>query len=247
MSFSSLVTEAESAGSDHGKRAAQYGKEIRLDALGISIPPDARVLEIGASFAQLQVDVLAESLVPEGFILAETNSGVGEQEDPLRIVRRIWKRNRLDTQFHLAVIEALVQGKMFWVLGPGRTPDVPRITAHTREGMATHRDMYGDMDEALRRYDFDDEEWASYYTAEQTVIARKEYGRWRTVNSFSTNAGRVPVFEMTNRNTIGSEGESEMALVEKEDSAASRTLTNLQVAQELLAMPMRYLFGGGGR
>src|SRR5690625_5361480 len=51
---------------------------------------------------------------------------------------------------------------------------------------------------------------------------------------------------LVNKSRLGDvNGRSEIAEVAKMTDAGSRSLTNLQVAQELLAMPTRYLFGDG--
>ena len=48
-----------------------YEGKRRLDAVGISLPAKARVLEIQAPFAKMAVDVLTEILIPDGYRVAE--------------------------------------------------------------------------------------------------------------------------------------------------------------------------------
>ena len=55
----------------------------------------------------------------------------------------------------------------------------------------------------------------------------------------------IPVIPFVNQIRLGEEGRSEIEEIHKLCDAAARTLTNLQVAQELLSMPVRYLFGDG--
>lgn len=47
-----------------------YEGTVHLDSLGVSLPPQVRVLEQVAPFPKFAVDVLAEVLNPEGFTLA---------------------------------------------------------------------------------------------------------------------------------------------------------------------------------
>ena len=55
---------------NYAKWEAYYGEKHRLDAIGISLPPEARVLELVVSWPALAVDVLDEVLNIEGFALA---------------------------------------------------------------------------------------------------------------------------------------------------------------------------------
>src|SRR5690625_2716286 len=81
MSFDSLLRQA-----GVGKVAeyeGYYEGTTRLDSLGVSLPPAVRVLEMAAPFPKMAVDVLAEVLNPEGYILS------GDNETP-KLLRR-WR------------------------------------------------------------------------------------------------------------------------------------------------------------
>ena len=118
VSFDTLVASVPVSDS---RFESYYEGNVTLDALGISLPPAARVLEMAAPFPKLAVDVLAEVLTPEGYLL-------GDDRDTPALLRRWWQVNDMDTTVRLAITEALVQGSAYFVIGEG-TSDAPRITA----------------------------------------------------------------------------------------------------------------------
>lgn len=215
-----------------------YEGAARLDALGVSLPPNVRILERTAAFPKLAVDVLAEALTPEGFTL-------DEDEDTPRLLRRWWQANDLDTVVHLGIVEALVEGRTFFTVGNGRA-DAPRITAHSPAGFEVQYDHMGDIRHARRRYLLGDAQREAEYLPGKTVHSRYEDGEWKVERTDHHDAERPAVVQMVNRARLGDvNGRSEIAELLGVTDAASRTLTNLQVAQELLAMPVRYIFGKG--
>lgn len=235
VSFDTLAASVPVADS---RFESYYEGEVTLDALGISLPPAARVLEMAAPFPKLAVDVLAEVLTPEGYLL-------GDDRDTPALLRRWWQVNDMDTTVRLAITEALVQGSAYFVIGEG-TSDAPRITAHPRRGMSVRRDHMGRVVEAVRQYGPHDERHAAHYQAGRTDYYRRDGGRWVLVDTIRHGLSAPPVVPMVNMLRLGDvDGRSEIAEVAKLSDAASRSLTNLQVAQELLAMPTRYLFGEG--
>ena len=166
VSFDTLVASVPVADS---RFESYYEGNVTLDALGISLPPAARVLEMAAPFPKLAVDVLAEVLTPEGYLL-------GDDRDTPALLRRWWQVNDMDTTVRLAITEALVQGSAYFVIGEG-TSDAPRITAHPRRGMSVRRDHMGRVVEAVRQYGPHDERHAAHYQAGRTDYYRRDGGR----------------------------------------------------------------------
>ena len=76
MSFEKLAQKALGGHTDFDKLEAYYEKEQRLEALGVNLPEDVRLLELVSSFPKLAVDVLVEVLNVEGFTLKDDASGV---------------------------------------------------------------------------------------------------------------------------------------------------------------------------
>lgn len=239
MSFESLIRQSGMP-LKFTELEGYYEGTVQLDALGVSLPPQVRVLEQVAPFPKFAVDVLAEVLNPEGFTLA-ADQGVPD------LLRRWWQANNLDTAVKLAIVEALVQGQSFLIVGPG-PGDIPRITAHRRLGMAVEYDHMGQVAEALRRYKRDGQSFVAHYLPGETRYYQHDGGRWAEVpgTRVETGASRPAVVPITNKARLGDvNGRSEIIEITTTTDAASRSLTNLQVAQELLAMPTRYVFADG--
>lgn len=240
MSFESLLSRASSS-PGAAKLEKYYEGEVRLEALGVSLPPEVRVLEMIAPFPKMAVDILVEVMKPAGFIL-------GNDQVIPDLLRKWWAANNLDTTTSLAIAEALVQGNSYWIVGHG-TDRTPRITAHPRQGMATSFDHLGRVSEALRLYDVDGTSYAAHYTAGWVTYYKKKHSsvsEWEQVDEQATGCARPTVVPMFNRSRLkDTRGRSELLEVLTITDAASRTLTNLQVAQELVSLPQRYLFGEG--
>lgn len=236
MSFDSLIRRAGVG--ESAKYEGYYEGTVTLDSLGVSLPPAVRVLEMVAPFPKIAIDVLSEALNPEGFIL-------GDDAETPKLLRKWWQANDLDTAVKLAIAEALVQGRSFFIVGAGEA-GIPRITAHRPAGMAVEYDHMGRVSEALRRYKMGDDKYAAHYLAGLTRYYKHGPTGWSLVDEVVTGASRPAVVPMINKARLGDvQGRSEIAEIAKTTDAASRSLTNLQVAQELLAMPTRYLFGDG--
>lgn len=235
------------AGFDDGAYRPQsfesyYEQTRRLDALGISIPPEARVLEMQAPFAKMAIDVLTEVLIPSGFIIADDS-----RKDLVRDLRVVWQANDMDSQFNLAAAEALAAGSVFWVLSPAdEDHEHPSIRALDSRHAAVRIDHFGNVIEGVAVYrDPDGVKCASYYTPEGVTAYRQVGARWAA--SWSTNdpwgASIVPMFNRARlRDRYGRSDLKEVATV---IDAASRTLTNLQMGQEVAAFPLRFLIGDG--
>ena len=239
MSLRQLLTRANPP-ANYRKYETYYEGKSRLDALGVTLPPQMRVLEQMAPFPKLAVDVLTEVLVPEGFILGDNN------EVP-ELLQYWWSVNDMSTQFQLAATEALVQGAAYWIVGPGKD-GIPRISFVTRKNTATRLDHFGDVAEAVTTYTIDGNNYCTHYTKGLTTYYRKnKYAdMWVEVDSYDTGLSVPAIVPMCNRERASDvRGRSIIQEIITPTDAASRTLTNLQVAQEMLSMPQRYILGDG--
>lgn len=217
-----------------------YEQTRRLDALGISIPPEARVLEIQAPFAKMAVDVLTEVLIPTGFII-----GDDEREDVLDLLRSTWQKNDMDSQFNLAASEAIAAGSAFWIVGRIKGEDHASIRAVDNRHAAVRMDAFGSTLEGVCVYRTDEGKAATYYTPERTEFYKQLGGRWVSDGHEPAPHG-ISIVPMFNKARLGDRyGRSDLQELRKVIDAASRTLTNLQVAQEVSAMPLRFLIGDG--
>lgn len=238
MTYETL--KAQATDWDTYELEAYYNSEKRLAALGVSLPPEMRVLEMVSGWPRLVVEALVERLTVEGFHLATDEAFAAT-------AWHWWQANNMDVNSILLHTEALVQGIGFAIVGPGEQESIPRITIHTRREMRVSFNAIGRVGEALRHYRAEDgSEWFAYYEPGFTTY----YGQSSQTNNFlqagriATGLSRVPVVPFINRGRIYERhGQSEMRDVMSLSDACSRSLTNLQVAQELVSMPGRYLLG----
>lgn len=217
------------------KWESYYGGDKRVDALGVSLPPQMRVLEMPVRWPKLSIDVLVESLVLEGFKLADG--------PPPEDLNRILQANNFDTLLTLGLTEALIQGAAFVVAGGREDSDIPMLSVHKGDEFSIKEDYQGRIIQAVRRYRKGNQTFKAVYEIGRTAWYQVEGSLEVLIEEAETGYDRVPVVPLVNRKRIGEEGQSEIEDIATLCDAASRSLTNLQVAQELLAMPVRYLFG----
>lgn len=217
------------------KWESYYDGDKRVDALGVSLPPQMRVLEMPVRWPKLSIDVLVESLVLEGFKLADG--------PPPEDLNRILQANNFDTLLTLGLTEALIQGAAFVVAGGREDSDIPMLSVHKGNEFSIKEDYQGRIIQAVRRYRKGNQTFKAVYKPGRTAWYQVEGSLEVLIEEAETGYDRVPVVPLVNRKRIGEEGQSEIEDIATLCDAASRSLTNLQVAQELLAMPVRYLFG----
>lgn len=217
------------------KWESYYDGDKRVDALGVSLPPQMRVLEMPVRWPKLSIDVLVESLVLEGFKLADG--------PPPEDLNRILQANNFDTLLTLGLTEALIQGAAFVVAGGREDSDIPMLSVHKGNEFSIKEDYQGRIIQAVRRYRKGSNTFKAVYEPGRTAWYQVEGSLEVLIEEAETGYDRVPVVPLVNRKRIGEEGQSEIEDIATLCDAASRSLTNLQVAQELLAMPVRYLFG----
>lgn len=223
----------------HRQKLNDYYKgSHRLDAIGVSLPPQVRVLEMTVSWPKMAVEVLDEVLNIEGF-------RTPGDDNTAETLRTWWQANDLDTYSHLAHTEAMVQGSAYALIGPG-TSTTPRITVHTSQGIAVERNHLGQITEAVQHYAHGEDTYLIHYTPGFNTHYKITSHGLSYQHTQPSGTRYIPLVPFINRTRISdTTGTSEMQEVLALADAASRSLTNLQVAQELLALPQRYLFGDG--
>ena len=244
VSYESLLRQPNQY-AEYERLKAYFQGRARLDALGVSLPPQVRVLELVVDWPRITVEALEDRLTVEGFTLAGSS-------DTIDRYWRWWQANRMDQIAPMIHTEALAQG-LAWALvgkGPG---DVPRITAHSRKHVrANINKATGDVEEALLTFHRGGEWWRAHYTpGTTTYYGRTGLGTWALADPDGkgkpvrdSGLGSVPLVPYVNRASIENRlGESEMTDTIRYTDAASRTITNLQVGQELVGMPTKYAVG----
>ncbi|WP_280442938.1 phage portal protein [Nocardia brasiliensis] len=238
MSFDQLMREIPVLARNRDRYEAYFEGSKRLDALGVTLPPEVRVLEIVANWPRLVVESVEERLDVEGFRLAGNDSTDQRLWD-------WWQRCDLDNKSSLAHLEALVQRISFSIVGIG-TSDAPAITVHSGKGMAIRLDpVTGEPVEALRQYrDVDGADAAAHYQVDRTDYYKKGRFSWKVDKTVPHRLGMVPVTPFVNRGRIdGPFGRTEMADVMSLTDACARSLTNVQITQEMVSIPQKWVMG----
>lgn len=220
-----------------------YDGAQRLHSLGLGLPPEMRRLQVVVNWPRLVVDSLEERLDIDGFRLA------GSADTDARLWSW-WQHNNLDEESSLAHLEALVCGRSYVTVGPpGDASGVPVITPESARSMVADIDpRTRTVRAALRLYNAEQGGFgarsATLYLPERTVFYERGRSGWRAADVIEHRLGVVPVVPLINRARLSDrDGRTEMADVLGLTDAACRTLTNLQGAQELLAVPQRYVLG----
>lgn len=213
----------------------------KVRQLGLSLPPDMRSLETVVNWPRLVVDSIAERMDVEAFRVAG-NPGLGEK------AMDWWLANDLDAGQKLTHVEALVQGAVYVVVNVGESEDFPRFTMETTRSMAVKVNGRTNTVEAASYVgDWDDAGqpmFGALYLADRNYYFTYGSNGWMQSKPMVHNLGQVPVFPMLNKSRLGDRsGRSEITDIIPMTDAAARLMTNLQAAQEFLALPQRYVFG----
>ncbi|MFE3220250.1 phage portal protein [Streptomyces antimycoticus] len=233
-----------------------YEGRVRLASIGLSLPPEMRRLSTVVNWPALYVSALEERLDVEGFRL----DGAADADDRLW---QWWQANDLDEESQLAHLDALVYGRAFVTVGAASDEGAPPvIRVESTRTMAADFDPYTRRITAALRLLADESEdeprdrddhhvtrppyGARLYLPDRTVSLERapRGGGWVVTGEDMHQLGRPLVEMLTNRGRAGERsGASEMRDVIALTDAACRTLTNMQGAQELLAVPQRYVLG----
>lgn len=245
--FSGLLEDLLAEGPTMEEANRYYEGSFRLAALGMSIPPEMHLLQTVINWPRLVVTALEERLDIEGFRM----NADPEPDDELW---EWWVYNDLAEQSTLVHTEALVTGRGFVTIGYNdENPKVPRIVAESSRTMTVRTNpRTGEVIGAVRVYGQEEGDYAApsratLYLPDRTVHVRRDRGQWVSdpdIDDDEHNLGTVPVVPIVNRARIdGRFGRPLFEDITGLTDAACRSLTNLQAAQELMAVPQRVLFG----
>jgi hypothetical protein len=218
--------------------------------MGMAIPPELERLSVIVNWPALTVDSLEERLDVEGFHLGQATSTDDRLWD-------WWQANDLDAESSLGHLDALVLGRSFVVVTAGASPnDPPIITVESARNMAATMDpATRTLAAAVRvweRADGRTNTWeqeglptgAVLYLPGRNLHYRRVNGVWRVQREDTFALNEVCVVPLVNRARLSDRnGVTEMRDVMELTDAACRSLTNLQAAQEFLAVPTRAVLG----
>lgn len=209
-----------------------------------------RIRPVLIAWPQLVIDCVEERLDPLGFRLPAADS---TDED----LWRVWRANKMHVEFTHAQIDALAMRRAYLAVGTNeKDRDTPIITVEspletyayidprTREVRAALRRTY--VPETIVR---PVDRQATLYLPNETIwydwSGQNTLG-WKETARDEHNLGRVPVAPMVNRSrTAQRYGRSEYAAILPLSDAANKTATDMMVAAEFHAIPLRAIFGLG--
>lgn len=208
-----------------------------------------RLQQVVIAWPMLVVDSVEERLDVEGFRLPDAGEADGE-------LWRVWQENSLDEESQLGHTDALVMKRAYLAVGTNEDDaDTPLVT------FESPLEVYADVDPrnrrsraALRRYqEFNDslvrvpERFATLYRPDATVHYKASgggQGGWREVDRDEHNLGEVPVVPVVNRARLADRlGRSELSPFLPLAHAANKIATDMMVAAEFVALPLRGILG----
>jgi hypothetical protein len=217
-----------------------------------------RIKPVVIAWPELIVDSVEERLDIEGFRRPDQDEG----DDDLW---RVWQENDCDEKSQMAHVDALVMRRSYVAVGANEDDaDTPLITAESP------LEVYADIDPrtrqvraALRRVADQDsytqilDRYATLYLPDATVWFEWQNG-WKATRRDDHKLGVVPIVPITNRprlrarrtNLYPSQGSlrygaSELSSILPLADAANKIATDMMLAAEFVALPLRGLWGVG--
>lgn len=213
--------------------------EQRVQHLGMALPPELREFEATVNVPGMAVREVVNRQQLKGFV-------VTGDEKPDQRLQEAMDFNNLASQSILLHKEARTFGRGFVSVSSNEDdPEHPLITVEQTRGMAVDVDRrLRQLRAAFRTYKDGTTTRGTLYTKGSTIhLARKGRG-WLVEDRDDHNFGRVPLIMFLNDPAAGDyEGRSVMADVIGKVDGISRTITNMQGAAEIAAIPTNYLFG----
>jgi Phage portal protein, SPP1 Gp6-like len=206
-----------------------------------------RLQQVVIAWPQLVVDAVEERLDVEGFRLPDQ----GKADDDLW---RVWQANNLDEMAQLGRVDALVMKRSYLCVGTNEDDaETPLITAESP--LETYADLdprNGRVRAALRRWvDAEAQQggsgtrYATLYLPDRTVWFVNDQPDPDMPEDVH-QLGVVPVVPLVNRARLADQqGRSELSPILPLAQAANKIATDMMVAAEFVALPVRGIFGIG--
>jgi hypothetical protein len=236
------------------KQLEELNNEYELKAQRAYMHPEIfreigdRLQQVVVAWPMLVVDSLEERLDVEGFRLPGEASG---DED----LWRVWQENNLDEQSQLAHLDALVMRRSYVAVGTNEEDSTtPIVTCESPlEVFAEIDPRTRDVRAALRRYSMHQGNWAreveSYatlYRPDATIYYERSgrTGQYDVVDKDEHKLGTVPITPLINRARLSDWcGRSELSPILPLAHAANKIATDMMVAAEFVALPIRGVMG----
>ena len=205
------------------------------------------------------VDTVADRLEVTGF--ASVSEAAAQSDPVAEAAAEIWRQNRMDKKAGDAHTEALRAGDAYLIVWPDES-GIPRMYVNEGHLCAVAYDpenlevitkaakMWYDSDgevwrltlyypDRIEKYGFPSSNSAFPSSANQFQQYQVAGEPWPLPNQWGT----VPVFHFANNGKSGSMGRSELADAIPVQDALNKTVCDLLVAQEFIALPQRWATG----
>lgn len=245
-----LITDLNGKQGELEGNQAYYDADVRLRALGLSVPPEMRFLTAAVGWPSMYISSLEERLDVEDFRMGDESEGDERLRD-------WWQANLLDVESGPGHTETLVHGISYiTVSAPNEDadedPEIPIIKLESPFNFIAKQDYRTrKVNKALRVYedpDLPNSKYVALFLPDETVYLGQSKGpssQWAVDYVVRHELGRVLVSPLVNRNRIHQWcGVSEISKeLRSATDAASRIMMNMQAGAELMAVPQRYFFG----
>jgi len=209
----------------------------RVEHLGMAIPPNLRRFMVIANWCRTFVDTKNARQQVRSLILPGE-----ETADPK--LRAIWDASNLSAHTSMFNVDRMVYGRAFMSVGANeKDKSLPLVRVESPREMSAFVDPRTEViTSACRLYGATDEDpspkLVTLLLPDATVWAAKDQGVWVETSRDEHRLGSVPVVMHLNRRRSGSwSGESELTDLIPLVDAATRSLTNMQFAQEAHGIP----------
>jgi hypothetical protein len=211
-----------------------------------------RIQTVALGWPMLAVDPLEERLDVLGFRYPDDDENFAGDQN----LQRVWQDNDLDEESQLGHVDALAMRRAYIAVGKNESDDdTPLVTVEsplevfaeidprTRKTRAALRRWSEYLDPLVRTQ----EQYATLYLPDVTVWYDRGPAGWREIGRDEHRMGEVPLVPLTNRSRLANRyGRSELtppllAL----SHAANKIATDMMVAAEFHAIPLRAFLGIG--
>ena len=215
----------------------------RIEHLGMAIPPEMRRFLVFINWCDTLVTAHTDRQQVRSFVLP----GEDEASEDLRAIA---DASNLDTQVRMFEDDVWTYGRSFLSVGANEAnPSTPLIRAESPREMAAVVDLRTNTMRAAARFYGTAENGmgpanATLYMPNATTWLEKRQGKWVVVDRDDHMLGAVPVLMNLFRRRAGEwVGAPGIRTVIPLVDSVTRTMTNMQFAQEAAGIPRMYMTG----
>ena len=213
-----------------GRQPAAFLSPKSAEALG------SRLRVLGVNFPRLLVTAYAERMKVTGF--RAYGEDVADND-----LWRVWQANDLDSQAHLAHVDALTYGRSFVIVWAGTQG--PLVTVESARQVSVAIDpATGAVRAAVKRWEDGKDHFAVVYEADKITRWQGKENALRQVETIPNPLGEVPVVPLVNRaRLLDMNGSSEMSDILDLTDGLAKVMSDAMVTSEYFARPRRWVAG----